>query len=378
MGGVVASSVIQRLSEFGQSIWLDYISRSLLDTGKLQRLIGQGVSGLTSNPTIFDKAISKGNDYDQIIRKMKGEEKTTFQMYDDITVRDVQDAADLFLPTYERTGGIDGYVSLEIDPMLAYDTEKTIAEGRRLFKKVDRANIMFKVPATDEGFPAVTALLTDGINVNVTLIFSLQQYINTANAYVRGVEEFLRRGGQADRVHSVASVFVSRVDTLTDKLIDELLQKENATHSVEIRDDLKGRAAVANAAIIYERYREFFNNEEFKVIEDRGGNTQRLLWGSTSTKNPAYSDIKYVTELIGKGTVNTVPEDTLEAFLDHGTVVASLPGEVGSAERVIDELRAIGIDINEVCQRLLKDGVVAFQKSFSSLLRAIEEKAVEL
>jgi transaldolase len=374
----VASTIIQQLNEFGQSIWLDYISRSLLDTGKLERLINQGVCGLTSNPTIFDKAVSKCDDYDQFIREMKRENKKTFQMYDNITVKDVQDAADLFLPTYEKTGGTDGYVSLEIDPMLAYETEKTLIEGRRLFKKVNRPNVMFKVPATDEGFPAVSALLADGINVNVTLIFSLQQYMKTADAYLQGIEELSQRRNVDWRVHSVASVFVSRVDTLADKLIDERLQNEDNADSRKKLERLRGNAAVANAVIIYDRYREITGSERSKALEKRGFKLQRLLWGSTSTKNPAYSDTKYVTELIGKGTVNTVPEATLEAFFDHGTPRESLPGNVKQAQQTIDEFRQYGIDINDVCHRLLEDGVVAFQKSFSSLLKAIEEKATKL
>ena len=371
-------TTIHQLNEFGQSVWLDYISRSLIDTGRLNRLIDQGVRGLTSNPTIFDKAISKSSDYDKYIRDSKEKRKTTFEMYDDITVRDIQDAADAFGEIYKSTNGDDGYVSLEIDPMLAYDKEKTVTEGKRLYAKVRRANVMFKVPSTDAGFSAVTALLAEGINVNVTLIFSLQQYVNTANAYLKGIEKLLQRGGDASRVRSVASVFVSRVDTLADDLIAARLQSLSDDAEKAQLAKLKGMSAIANAAVIYDKYQEIFSGEKYNSLHKKGGNIQRLLWGSTSTKNPAYSDTKYVTELIGKNTVNTIPEKTLEAFLDHGRMEEALPGDMRQAQDVIKGLGRFGIDINDVCKKLLEDGVVAFQKSFASLLKAIEEKAAKL
>lgn len=369
---------IQQLNEFGQSVWLDYISRSLIDSGKLKSLIGQGVRGLTSNPTIFDKAVSKSNDYDQYIKAFKDKRKTTFEIYDDITVKDIQDAADAFGEIYEATDGNDGYVSLEINPMLAHDREKTIAEGKRLYAKVKRANVMFKVPSTDAGFSAVTALLAEGINVNVTLIFSLQQYVKTADAYLKGIGKLLQRGGTARRVRSVASVFVSRVDTLTDDIIGAKLPTlSDDAQKVQLAK-LKGRAAIANAALIYSKYLEIFSGETYNNVQRESGSIQRVLWGSTSTKNPAYDDIKYVTELIGKNTVNTVPEKTLEAFLDHGRIEEALPGDIRQAQDIIKELGQFGIDIDDVCNKLLEDGVAAFQESFVSLLRAIEEKAAKL
>jgi transaldolase len=374
----VARTAVQLLDEFGQSVWIDYISRSLLNSGRLKELIGRGVRGLTSNPTIFDKAISGSSEYDQLIRTLKEGRGCTFEIYDDITVKDIQDAADLFRPIYEDTKGLDGYVSLEINPELANDTEKTIAEGKRLHAKVARPNVMFKVPATEAGFPAIAELLAGGINVNVTLIFSLEQYVSAADAYLRGIECLLEKGGVAERVCSVASVFVSRVDTLVDDLIEQQLNAVSDARERERLGKLRGMAAVANAAIIYDRYSQIFSDKKFETLRKRGGNIQRLLWGSTSTKNPAYCDIKYVAELIGRGTVNTIPQKTLEAFLDHGQVKEALPGDLEQARVIIETLANHGIEIDAVCGRLLKDGVIAFQDSFSSLLKAIEGKAAKL
>ncbi|GAB4541442.1 MAG: hypothetical protein Fur0020_10840 [Thermodesulfovibrionia bacterium] len=357
---------LQRLAEFGQSIWLDNISRAMIEDGRLKSLIDDGLKGMTSNPTIFDKSISSGKEYDALIKELHKQGKSTFEIYDELTVRDVQDAADLFMPVYEGTDGMDGYVSLEINPELAMDTEATIREGRRLYKKVNRPNVMFKVPSTDAGFEAISTLLSEGINVNVTLIFSLQQYINTANAYLEGMRRLITNGGDPTRVRSVASVFVSRIDTAVDKMIDE--------KGDERLKPLRGMAGVANSKIIYNKYKEIFYDQGFRVMNDKGVNIQRLLWGSTGTKDPSYSDIKYVTELMGRGTINTIPDNTLEAFLDHGIIEEALPGNVDKAIGVINTLKAFGIHIDDVCLRLLDEGVKAFQKSFQSLLKTIDEK----
>jgi len=360
-------NAIEQLGELGQSIWLDYISRSLIKSGRLNELIGLGVTGMTSNPTIFDQAIKSGDDYDDQIRELKKAGKSVFEIYDDITVKDIQAAADAFRPIYERTKGLDGYVSLEINPQLAYKTQETIEEGKRLAKKVNRPNVMFKVPATDAGYRAITALLAEGINVNVTLIFSLGQYQKTAAAYLAGIKELLRNKGAARQVRSVASVFVSRVDTVVDALLDKL-------PDTKVAASLKGKAAKANANVIYCAYARIFAGDEFKQLEKQGASVQRVLWGSTGTKNPAYSDIKYVAELIGKDTVNTVPEKTLEAFLDHGVVEETCIAAGDQAQGVIDALQRLGIDVNDICAQLLTDGVVAFERSFVSLLDAIEKK----
>lgn len=364
----MGKTTIERLGEFGQSVWLDNINRSMIKSGRLKEMIGLGLRGMTSNPTIFDKAISASADYDERIKELAGSGKSTFQIYDDLTVRDVQDAADLFKSVYDKTNGLDGYVSLEVNPKLALKTKETIEEARRLFKKVDRLNVMFKVPSTDAGFDAIEGLLAEGININITLIFSLGQYVRTAQAFLKGMHRLLQKGKDLSKVRSVASVFVSRIDTLVDKMIDE----NKASGS------LKGKAAVANSKLIFKSYLEIFSGDEFRRLKAKGANLQRVLWGSTSTKNPAYSDIKYVTELIGKDTVNTMPDNTFQAFLDHGSVEGALTSDSQEAEIVIDGLKKYGIDIDSVCAKLLQDGVVAFERSFDSLLDSIEKKSKRL
>lgn len=351
-------TIVQELNEFGQSVWLDNISRSMFKTGKLQKMIGLGLRGMTSNPTIFEKAISASSDYDEEIFGLQEAGKSTFGVYDELTVRDVQDAADLFLGVYRDTGGRDGYVSLEINPKLAHDAEETIREGVRLYKKVARPNLMLKVPATEAGFKAIEELTAFGANINATLIFSLMQYIDTAQAYLRGIERFRKSKEDISKVHSVASVFVNRIDTY----IDNLLGRESVS--------LKGRAAVSNCALIYKKWQEIFS--------DAPGNAQRVLWASTSTKNPEYSDIKYVTEIVAKNTVNTMPEQTLAAFLDHGTAAAASSLDPGAAQKTVDTLKARGIDIADVCRKLLQDGLSAFEKSFDALLNSLEQKRAVL
>ena len=371
-------SKIAQLSEFGQSVWLDYISRSLIASGMLRQMIDAGLRGMTSNPTIFDKAISSSDDYDEAIQKLRAEGKSTFEAYDDITVRDIQDAADAFLPVYETTGHLDGYVSLEVNPKLAYSAEETIKEGKKLHRKADRPNLMLKVASTKEGFMAIEELTASGINVNATLIFSLEQYINTASAYINGIKSYISKGGDASRVRSVASVFVSRIDTTVDKVLDEMISRRQDHHTIAKLLSLKGASAVANSQIIYGKFREFFSSDEFKQLQEKGANLQRVLWGSTGTKNPAYSDIKYVTELIGKDTVNTIPENTLEAFLDHGEIEEALTEDTSGARDIIESLNKFGIDVDEICAQLLKDGVIAFEKSFDSLQESIAKKSQEL
>lgn len=371
----MAKTSIEELAEFGQSAWLDNINRSMIEDGSLQKMIDVGLRGLTSNPSIFDKAISKSNMYDKAIEELRRTDKSNFEIYDDLTVKDIQDAADLFRPVYEKTNGLDGYVSLEINPKLAFQTKETIEEGKRLYQKVNRPNVMFKVPSTDEGFAAVEEFTARGMNINITLIFSLQQYIKTAQAYRRGIERYLAKKGNVRKVRSVASVFISRIDTLVDTMLDELVKKAQDQQKIDYLHSLKGKAAVANTQIIYKKFLDTFSSDEFKQIWEKGANPQRVLWGSTSTKNPAYSDIKYVTELIGKNTVNTIPENTFKAFLDYGTVKQALSSDDSYAQKIIDDLKGVGIDIDEVCKKLLQDGVVAFAKSFDSLLNSIEEKA---
>lgn len=369
---------IVELDEFGQSVWLDYISRSLIKTGKLKELIGIGLLGMTSNPTIFDKAISSGTGYDGQIAQLSKKGMSTFEIYDDLTVSDIQDAADTFKPIFEKTNMLDGYVSLEINPKLAYKIKETIDEGKRLYQKVNRPNLMLKVPATNEGCSAVEELTSCGINVNVTLIFSQKQYEDTAFAYMKGIKRYLGSNSDASKIRSVASVFVSRVDTVVDKALEKLAAQEKDKKSLGNLTSLKGKAAVANSALIYKKYLDIFSSDDFNNLQNKGVNIQRVLWGSTSTKNPAYSDIKYVTELIGKDTVNTMPENTFNAFLDHGGVKGALTADTFCAENIIANLDKIRIKVDVICEKLLADGVVAFERSFESLLNTINSKKNEL
>ncbi len=371
----MAKTTIEQLAEFGQSAWLDNISRSLIESGKLRHMIDLGLRGVTSNPTIFEKAIAASRDYDERIFQLHQKGLSAFEIYDCLTVADVQDAADIFLPVYEKTRGVDGYVSLEINPKLARLTKETIVEGRRLHKKVNRVNVMLKVPATDEGFPAMEELLAEGIPVNATLIFSLDQYAKTARAYLKGSVRLLENKGNVEKVCSVASVFVSRIDTVADAKIDKLLDNENDEKAKNELRSLKGRAAVANSSLIFQKYAEIFAGRgEFSALKEKGARIQRLLWGSTSTKNPAYSNIKYVSELIARNTINTMPQPTFEEFLKSGTIGEALTPDARGARDTDSQLKGFGIDTNDICRGLLEDGVRIFENSFDTLLASIENK----
>ena len=372
----MAKTKMHELGEFGQSLWLDFISRPLLETGKLKTLIDSGLRGMTSNPTIFNQAISQSKDYDASILKLKEGGKSTFEIYDELTVRDIQQACDIFRPVFDATKKLDGYVSLEINPKIANDAAASIKEGKRLFAKVARPNVMIKVPATDAGFPVIEELIASGINVNVTLIFSLAQYVHTVEAYFEGLKRYSKTNRDLSGIHSVASVFVSRIDTSVDKTLDELIAKNGTLKSS--LEALKGRAAVANCRIIFEKFKELFAAGEFKELAKMGANEQRVLWGSTGTKNPNYSDIKYVTELIARPTVNTVPEKTMEAFVDHGTIKEALVEDVARARELVATLKKQGIDVDQVCAKLLLEGVVSFEKAFEELTASIEQKARNL
>ncbi len=368
----MAPSSIQQLADYGQSIWLDYINRPMLENGELKQRINNGLRGMTSNPSIFQKAIGSTHDYDREIIRLKAAGKSAFEIYDELTIKDIQDAADCFRDVYESTGGLDGYVSLEINPLLAAKVEEQAAEGVRLFEKVARPNVMIKVPSTDQGYAVIEMLIGKGINVNATLIFSLAQYEQVAAAYLKGLRRLQDAGGSLEKVHSVASVFVSRIDSFIDKKLAEIAAGNDPDRAAEAAE-LMGRAAVANSRIIFERAQRIFASADFKALP--GANRQRVLWGSTSTKNPEYSDIKYVTELIAKPTVNTVPEQTLVAFLDHGTVSEAFGTDAGPAKDIMARLKALGIDIDQVNARLLRDGCAAFDAAFEDLLKSIETKA---
>ncbi len=363
----MSKNILNELTTLGQSLWIDNISRSIIINGQLKDLIDQGLRGQTSNPTIFKQAISSSNDYDQKIQSLSEGGRTTFEIYDELTIKDVSDAADLFKGVFEKTNGLDGYVSLEINPKLGNEFETQLNEGLRLWKELNRPNVMIKVPATKNGMSVVEGLIAQGVNVNVTLIFSAEQYAQVTWSYLKGLKRLQEKGGDLSKVRSVASIFVSRIDTTIDKWLDE----RNLS-------SLRGQAAIANCQIIYHKFQQIFSSDEFRTLHIKGANIQRVLWASTGTKDPLYSDIKYVTELIAKDTVNTLPDKTLQAVLNHGTAQSALPGNIANAQNIVTTLREKGIDVGIVCNKLLEDGLSAFEKSFEELTVSIEEKSKKL
>ena len=365
---------LARLAEFGQSVWLDYIHRDLIVNGELAEWIDRGLKGMTSNPAIFNQAISRGTAYDGAIARLSEQGAPADRVYDALAVKDIQDAADCFRPVYEVSGARDGYVSLEINPKLARETQASVEEGLRLFQEVNRPNVMIKVPATDAGFPVVAALLGEGVNVNVTLIFSLPQYAKTVDAYREGLLRAFEKKLPLNRIRSVASVFVSRVDTRIDALLEAKARAAYTEAERAVLLSLKGRVAGANCRMIYEKYKEYFCAVPVPQLKQAGAHPQRVLWASTSTKNPAYSDVKYVEELVAKDTVNTVPEKTLRAYCDHGRMTYDLALDAGEAQTVLRILQQTGICLDEECRALLDEGVQAFEKAFEQLLGSIEEK----
>lgn len=363
---------IQSLKELGQSVWLDYIQRTLITSGELQSFLDMGICGITSNPSIFEKAITGSTDYDQSIKQMAIEGKTAQGIYDALTLHDIQMAADLLQPIYEQSEGKDGFVSLEVSPKLAYDSDATFIDAQRLWKQVERPNLMIKIPATSEGLSAITKAITAGINVNVTLIFAIQRYQEVMDAYMQGLETRLAAGLPIKNVASVASFFVSRLDTKVDKLLARMTPESNEAVS------LLGKAAVANAKIAYAHFTEVLSSDRMQTLIARGGQLQRPLWASTSTKNPNYSDILYVQSLIGRHTVNTIPLNTLEAFLDHGVPELTIEDDLEEARRTIDRLTNLGIDLDTVTKELEEEGVIAFEKSYDNLLLSIENKRLAM
>jgi transaldolase len=365
----MSKSRLHQLSELGQSVWIDFLSRQMLRSGKLAGMMEEdAVVGVTSNPTIFQKAISEGNDYDEQLRECLQETDDPKEIFWRLAATDVGDACDLLRGVWDAGSGRDGYVSIEVDPNLAGDTEGTIAEAQHLHETIDKPNLYVKIPATKEGLPAIEEMISRGRNINVTLTFSLQRYEEVAEAYIRGLERLVEAGGDPSPVSSVASFFVSRVDTETDKRLDEI-----GGH-----DELKGKLAVANAKLAYQKYKEIFSGDRWGALAAKGATKQRCLWASTSTKNPAYSDVLYVDELIGPETVNTMPEETIEAFQDHGTVALTLERGVDEAKRVFERLAAAGIDYDDVTRVLEEEGVQKFADSFAELLDGIRAKRGEL
>ena len=361
------SNRLQDLQKLGQSVWYDNIDRGLIRTGELERLIRLGVSGLTSNPTIFEKAISGSAEYDAALANLAEEGRTPQEIYEALAVEDIRAAADLLRPAYDRTGGADGYACLEVSPRLAHDTWGTVSEARRLFAALDRPNVMIKVPATPEGVPAMRQLIAEGVNINNTLIFSLEAYRSVREGYMSGLRELGRSGGDVGRVASVASFFVSRVDTAVDGRLD-----------AETHPGLLGRTAISNAKVAYADFRSDFDGEAFAGLREKSARVQRPLWASTSTKNPSCSDVYYAEALAGPDTVDTMPEVTLRAFLDHGVASPRLADGLQEARDTLDALAEAGIDMAEVTADLLKDGVRQFADSFDSVLTNVAEKQARL
>jgi transaldolase len=365
----MAKSPLHQLSEHGQSVWIDVLSRDMLRSGKLERMMREdAVVGMTSNPTIFQKAISAGDAYDAQLREVLREERDPKEIFIRLASKDVGDALDVLRRVWDEGGGRDGYVSIEVDPNLAHDTEATIAEAQRLHELIDRPNLFVKIPATKEGLPAIEEMISRGRSINVTLTFSLGRYVEVAEAYIRGLERLVEGGGDPGTVASVASFFVSRVDTEADRRLDEI-----GGH-----DELKGKLAVANAKLAYQRYKEIFAGEGWERLAEKGASPQRCLWASTSTKNPEYRDVLYVEELIGPMTVNTMPEETIRAFQDHGRVAETLEQGLDEARRTFERLEEAGVDYDDVTRTLEREGVEKFADSFAELLEGIRAKSGEL
>ncbi len=363
---------LQKLAAFGQSPWFDYIRRNLITSGDLQRLVDeQGLKGMTSNPAIFEKALSAGDDYKDFIAENAEKAKDAVELYEQIAVRDIQDAADILQPVYEATNKRDGYISLEVAPTLANDTEQTLTEARRLWKLVNRPNLMVKVPATDEGIPAIEQLISEGININITLLFSQDAYRQVAEAYVSGLEKRATETDDLSEVASVASFFVSRIDSLIDSEIQEKL-KDASGADKDLLESLRGKVAIANAKLAYQAYEEIFSGERWEKLAKKGAQTQRVLWASTGTKNKDYSDVLYIEELIGKDTVNTIPPATWDAFLDHGQLRESLTEDVAGAKKTLEDLEKAGISLEKATDKLLVDAVRLFVEPFDKMIAAVE------
>jgi transaldolase len=366
---------IQELYTLGQSVWYDFIERGMVQSGELQRLVSEGVSGVTSNPTIFQQAIARSQAYAEDLRRLAGVTPDAKSLFEALAISDIQAAADVLRPVYDRAMGHDGFVSLEVSPTLAFDTEATIAEARRLHAAVKRPNLMVKVPATAEGVPAIRALIADGININVTLIFSLARYAEVKEAYIQGLEDRLAVPRPIDRVASVASFFVSRVDVNIDARLEALAQAHpDKAHAIR---KLQGRAAIANAKFAYRQFEEFFRGPRWETLAAAGARVQRPLWASTSTKNPAYPDLIYVEPLIGPHTVNTMPPQTVEAFADHGAVTRTIDVGLPEMQKALDGIAALGINMDEVTAQLEAEGVKKFADSFAELLASIETRRRE-
>jgi transaldolase len=365
-----------KLQTYGQSIWIDFIERKIIRSGELKKMIEEdGISGVTSNPAIFEEAIGKTDDYNEAIADLAHRGKETREIFETLAIEDIQGAADLLRPTYDRLEGKDGFVSLEVNPHLAHDTEGTIAEARRLWAAVARPNIFIKVPGTREGLPAIRQLIGEGINVNVTLLFGLPRYREVTGAYIGGLKDRLRSGKEIRSVASVASFFLSRIDVLADPLLEKRM-KEGGARTVEAKN-LRGKVAIASAKIAYQIYREIFKNGSFRDLASQGARPQRVLWASTSTKNPEYSDVKYVEPLIGAETVNTLPLKTIVAYRDHGNPALRLEDNVEESRKTLAKLADLGMDLDQLTQQLEDEGVEKFNQPYDTLMKTIEKKRAQ-
>lgn len=372
-----ATNPLKELLKFGQSVWLDYIRRDLLTGGELKRLINEdGLRGMTSNPTIFEKAITGGKLYDDLLNSLRPrtdlDAKGRFEV---LAIRDIQDAADMFRPVYESTKRRDGYVSIEVSPYLARDMKGSLEEARRLWKSVGRENVMVKIPGTAEGLPAIQQAISEGININITLLFAQDVYVKVAEAYIAGLEQFAKSGGDVSKMASVASFFISRIDSAVDAIIDGRLKASKDPLEQEQLKSIQGKVAIANGKQTYEKYQAIFSTPRWKALAAKGAQTQRVLWASTSTKNPAYRDVLYVEELIGPDTVDTIPPATLDAFRDHGKPRQSLTEDLPAAHRTMETAAKLGISMKEVTDKLTDDGVRLFSGAFDTLLAAVEKSS---
>lgn len=369
------------IKDFGQSIWMDNLSRDIIESGDLKNMIVEkGIRGITSNPAIFEKAIKGNAIYDSEIEKGIKAGKSVMEIYESLVFDDIRNACDIFKPVYEQTEGLDGYVSIEVPPNIANDTEKTVQEAIRYYQAIGRENVMIKIPGTTEGLPAVEKVIAAGINVNVTLLFSVQSYINTFWAYIKGLEKRVEKGEEINNIASVASFFLSRIDSKVDDMIDAKLEGVTEINHQAKLEAIKGKVAIANAKIAYQEYKKIIQSDRWKALSAKGATVQRLLWASTSTKNPEYSDVMYVDELIGPNTVNTLPPSTIDACADHCDVANRVETNTEEAYQLIDSLKDPEIEINldQVMDELLTEGIDKFVKPFTSLMDALEEKVQAL
>ena len=373
--------ILEIENQYGQSIWMDNLSRDLIESGELKQSIAdKGIRGITSNPSIFEKAIVGNEVYDEAIEAGIKADKSVEEIYEDLIFTDIRNACDIFMPVYKESNGLDGYVSIEVPPSLAKTTDdSTIEEARRYYQAIDRPNLMIKIPGTPEGLPAVEQAISEGMSINVTLLFSVQSYVDTAWAYIRGLEKRAAEGKDISNIASVASFFLSRIDVMIDDLVDSKLESAEGETKAKL-EAIKGKVAIANAKIAYQKYKEIFSGERWEALKAKGAKVQRLLWASTSTKNPEYSDVMYVDELVGMDTVNTLPPNTIDACVDHCDPSDRIETDLDAANRIIDSLKDedVDIDLDRVMDDLLSEGIDKFIKPFESLMSSLEDKVKQL